>query len=869
MRFNAPFPRRFSHGLILGVGVVLLLTVGLAVASADSGDEDGAETITTTLQPGDNFVGWVAEPLPLQHLFAALPRVEYVYRWESNSQQWLMAAPALPQRFWTLRELMPGTGSVVRVGGDEPIQWNRSIAPATGLVELRTGENWISWAGRDAQPVAKVMRGIGRALVSLRSGEIHYDPAHPQSNDGLAMIQRGDALKVTVSRDVNWLQPTGIEPPIEYPGGASLKLQERVRHDLGEMLDFFESIFGVHADATQLTIVIPRDRASLQSLGIDSTPWDHIRGWYNRSTLTLVVKQSVWESAGTGRYVLTHEYFHALQHQLGNEYRSAPAWAIEGMATWAASEHQSYDQEPASVRTKDRGEIEVPAHAPPLNLVEQGFYQWEYTLGRLATDLLIDRGATLDSPLEFFRRMTSSQIGPRSRWRAFPLWQEAFRETFGLTTDEFYVEFRDWRQNSPASVDTASGTSAGALRGKVLYPDGTPMAGAIVFAEGSSYASDSHGLILAKALTDPSGSFTLPQQPEEYRLLVYPSGASCVLFYRDGGVTDTYEEAALLSSGMGITDIRIVVPEWACQTSIEGRLLGPAGDALAGIEIVAWREVVWTSGRNYVRSLSASDGSFMLTVPGPGAYRIAAVLRPARGGTGCQVHYRDGHAAPGRYEATLLQVETESVRDLAFQIDEQYCTAGSVKGALVNHLGAGLSGVGVRLSNDGSIVSFSTGKQGEFELSPPEEGSWMLSISLDGCTLYQQGRSFTADRSEASWIDVGEEDVTVRALSIPSGACQTPFSGRSVDAGGRGLGGLQMFIGNTWLATGTDGSFDVKLALPGEHDVSVWMGDRCWVFRTAEGWSADSAERVPIIVPDSGLSGIEFRLPEDPASLCG
>ena len=176
--------------------------VGLGVAFADDGEPSLPESVTTTLQPGDNSVGWVAERMSAEDLFARLPRVVLIYTWNADSGRYEIAAPRLPRRYWTIRFLEPGRGYVLRVGGSEAVEWQRSVLPASGLVRLRSGFNWSAWAGRDDAAIADVATGIGSSLISIRSGDLIYDPSVPGSMDDWPTVQRGDALEISVSRDV-------------------------------------------------------------------------------------------------------------------------------------------------------------------------------------------------------------------------------------------------------------------------------------------------------------------------------------------------------------------------------------------------------------------------------------------------------------------------------------------------------------------------------------------------------------------------------------------------------------------------------------------------------------------------------------------
>lgn len=68
-------------------GAVLLAALALAAVLPMNGLRAQAadDAMTTTLQPGDNLVGWMAETAPVEELFEALPAAEAVYAWDAEA----------------------------------------------------------------------------------------------------------------------------------------------------------------------------------------------------------------------------------------------------------------------------------------------------------------------------------------------------------------------------------------------------------------------------------------------------------------------------------------------------------------------------------------------------------------------------------------------------------------------------------------------------------------------------------------------------------------------------------------------------------------------------------------------------------------
>ena len=217
-----------SRAAGVAAAVVALIAIALStLASADEPEEP--MTTTVVLEPGDNFVGWVGEPMAMSDLFEAYPDIEAVSTWHPYSEKHLVAAPSIPDEEWSLISFRPGQAYMIRVGGDDPIEMERSLEPAAGRVALKYGTNWVTWLGRDEWTIDRVVQGIGRSLTQVRMGDLTYSPASPEISQDWPAIKRGSALEVTVSRSVNWLQPTFVMPEIVFPGGAPEWLVKQVR----------------------------------------------------------------------------------------------------------------------------------------------------------------------------------------------------------------------------------------------------------------------------------------------------------------------------------------------------------------------------------------------------------------------------------------------------------------------------------------------------------------------------------------------------------------------------------------------------------------------------------------------------------------
>ena len=395
----------------------ILLAAGLSVASADE-EVDQLETFVTRLEPGDNIIGWVGAELTIDELFELIPRLEVVHLWNARLGVWRIASPAVPGSLNSLRVVESGIGLRLRLGGDDAFEWNREMTPARGTVTLTAGHNLVAWLGEDNVPIDQAIRGVGDVLITaqLASGESRN-------------LNRGDALWVEVERNVNWLQPTDVLPSVRFPGGVSEALGDQIRDELREVINHYTETFGVQADASAFEILAPSDVEGLISYSALSGEaaentrdlWDAAAGWWTGSTI--VIKQRYLGCPHCRKYVLSHEYFHALQNHLSGRRTGIPGvtWTIEGMARWAETNHEYADGLYLSIESSRRTAKQHAAGGPSLEVVEQRIGIWPYTLGMLATDLLVQKAGE-DSPLQFYRLLAPQSAGIMGRWETHLGW---------------------------------------------------------------------------------------------------------------------------------------------------------------------------------------------------------------------------------------------------------------------------------------------------------------------------------------------------------------------------------------------------------------------------------------------------------------
>ena len=814
--------------------------------------EESAEPVdpgVVVLEPGENLVGWLGAPLPVERLTTQFPAIETVRAWEP-----------LSGKFHEPASLLPGQAYVFTVSGTESLQWQRPMTPVRSKITLERGRNLVVWMGPDGWTIEQVARGIGGALVRAEWDHHDYRPVDGTVADPALTVQRGDALWIEVRRRVNWLQPAGVMPTIVFAGGAPESLQTAVRRDSVDVMNHFADEFGVQPDGSILTVYVATDPESLtEALERDGREagdiyglWYLSGGWADPSGY-IVLKLEQWQPDDQGVYgeytvgrgVLAHEYYHAIQQQMSST--DAAQWLVEGGADWAEAGVRRRDAASSlAEELADNRQSMLSGDAPPLDHAERSVDTWHYTLGALASDRLAQRSGA-DALLEFWRQLLPEPLGPLGRWQSRPPWQSVFRSVFGLSVDSFYAEFASWR----------AGLAPASIRGRVVGPDGAGLPYVRITGRSPRLADDQYDWF--DTYTDHSGGFELAAPGGGVQLGVDLGG--CALYYSASGLVSRWDDAELLGlAGADSRGLVLSLKRGHCVWQLAGVLVDHAGEPLADTSVYADGEGISVSAQ------TEPDGSFAITVPVSGSYRLSMLVHS------CWVYYQQGEAPGSRQEASQIKVEDRDVADLRFQLTEGLCST-KIAGRLLDAGGTGIPDAQVQASSeDGWSASARADSDGSFSITVPGPGRYRISARIDGCQIFYKRGAVTVSHQQATQIRVSDSDVTDVSLQLAEGVCERRIRGALLNADGTPRSGVRVDADGpdgsfSFVTSGADGSFAIAVPERGSYRLSAWVSG-CWIYHGSRGPTNWHGAR-QIRVSGTDVTGIEFRLPENPPAFCG
>ena len=802
---------------VLAAVAVLLLTTALGAAIADDPD-----TITTRLEPGLNFVGWVGPETPVAELFAAVPEIEVVYAWDASQQEWLVASPRAPATLRTLRTLRPGMGLALRISSQRSVKWSRPFSPASGFVWLSPGLNLVAWTGPDNDAIANAERRFGLSLLSLhrwqRETERYnaYDPRRPETADAFSAPAPGDALWIEVQESIAgyWQQPTDslatIRGTLTSDGGAGLA--------------------GIEVTAAS---PVPGDRfyAITDQQGSFAT--------YARTDLP---------------YTLSFDHPDKLSCTLFYSNGAATRERIQATALRAAPDDPIHLQ----VRIPDgacgweiRGKL-VDSDGSPL-----AGRLWLSGPGAVA-DAVASSDGSFAIPTKTHGAYT---LGIRLADDCDVYYRE--NSVAGDRNDASPIQIADAHVEGLMVVVLAGACAH--IRGTAVDREGMPLAGKIIRA----YAVDDSSTY-ARIAEDGSFSVRVPGNGA-YRLVITlrVGDTLCDAHYRNGGATAAQNAAtALTVTGADVTGVRFVLLAGTCGRLIAGRVVDQKGEPVVGKRIFAHEQVGSSWGYTNLNDTTDAAGLFSITVPTAGPWQLRLRLDT------CSFWYVHGKAPAntreGSRSASLMWIPGSTRNDITFILPAQGC-GWWIQGTAVDSDGKPLTGMTVEVNySDRVTYGALIAEDGSFSVAVPRNGSYQLRIYLDNeCWVYHHPDGAVSSYDEAGPVQVADADVANVRFVAPSQRCGWEIRGKLVDAEGSPLAGRTITAlslassGRRNAETASDGSFVVLTDANGPQQLHIGLTDDCRFYYQDGGITFDAAAASPIQITDAHVDGVAISVPSD------
>ena len=352
---------RRAVALVLLPVFAAFLATGLAVATAD---DSSTEIKTVSLQPGDNFVGWVGRPVYTDELFDALPASQLVYSWDGEAEQFRFSSPHLRG---DLYKIDPGIGIVIRIAGDETVEWARPHDRPAPIVFLEPGWNLVAWSGADG--------------VSLREARSSLEEADIVAPERVVTLDFGDAIWVNTPHAIEWHQVADIPIDLIATETASAVNKNALVTEALAAMDWYQQEFDLEF-ATHLTLYLHFD---CEELLVDALPEHDVLGdlecfgsyhpfsaWAGPDYVVvdlgaLYLWGNSWKPHDFFQDVYTHELVHILQRQLlERSLLDEPAWLVEGVAMWMTTHRKILADETTWLSSSWRRQLEYSSKTPTL-----------------------------------------------------------------------------------------------------------------------------------------------------------------------------------------------------------------------------------------------------------------------------------------------------------------------------------------------------------------------------------------------------------------------------------------------------------------------------------------------------------------------
>lgn len=213
--------------------------------------------------------------------------------------------------------------------------------------------------------------------------------------------------------------------------------------------------------------------------------------------------------------------------------------------------------------------------------------------------------------------------------------------------------------------------------------------------------------------------------------------------------------SSIAVSGSSGNTLTVTVPDDWCTHVIEGELRGADGTGVADSHVAATGD-----GGKYASATTDSAGKFRLHIPEPGKYRVSAQI------DGCTAYYGGERPVGPYWQAESIAVGESGDEFVAIQLSEGMCEL-RLTGRLLNSDGTPGGGQRVRAFSSAGSASGTSAPDGFFSVLVPGDGSYGLSVWIDGCWIYLGDQGPTVDINQARRIEISGRDASGTEFQLP------------------------------------------------------------------------------------------------------
>jgi len=869
-------------------------TLLLGVPANARMDTSSAERTRMILVPGPNLVGWLEADSEVPQVFDRIPELRAI---SDGSGAAARRRDSSNGATGALRVLETGRGYWFEIAASDPIIWQQRPAAGSSRVSLQPGRHLVAWGGLDGMPFASAIRGVSDGLTlaynwdpigqrfrvwtpAAPSGFDLYQPnpqtRRPPLKSTRLDLHRGQAIGVIVRHPLDWRQPTGASPRLTFLGELPDQVRAQVTADTRWVASQFRHRFGVEAMPELLEIIVaaepqdafgPDTRVWPRHTTLTSVPPDPLS---QRTTILMPVHEwgpsivdPVTGRAVSGRLVLLHEYYHAVQaHLAGRHLHQMPNWLVEAGPTWLQSRmrpqvrHHLADLEIAA--RYQLGRDSIPYLENPSTHDQALGISPTHAVGHAVTLWLQERFGE-NAHIRLWRTFMRTDLQAAD-------WQTVFAAAFPISVDDLYREYESWiRARYPfiqGRIVTSPPLRPHDLYVSLLGPSALPGARIEVSADGSfRTAAPVHG---------------------RYRFAVASPDGRCTAYLSvaDGAGRNLADRWFELDAD-GIREATLRLPVDFCATSVSGSVVDSEGAAYSGLQLT-----LCDRGTRCTEAETDESGTFRLAVPAPGEY----VLHVSEAEGTCSVYYRQGGTVASLNSAERLAIDAASVTVLEVQVPRPICGY-QIRGRLLglppsapHMLMMGLPNNQVRLQvipeRGGKLIDAVIKSDGRFVAKVVGPGSYRLQLGARSwitgqpqmhCQIeYRYGTAFLF-----SEVVLNEQGHAPIAWQVPPLLCRFTVSGLLTDLRGAPLAGFYVqacqtsapHIGSQCGAfVKTDATGEFSLFVPYQGEISIALGTAVWDGSEPDrcGYSHHRTRyATQVVMAGADVVGVILRVPRE------